>query len=242
MLITSPALLNQCHSLFVVSPGRRMPPRWRSCRRLQLEELESRATPTVTVVPQQFATNQYTALTITQSQLLAGDTGSTNLQIINPTQPAHGTLANNNNGTFTFTPDPAFTGSTTFQYEVHASSLVPLFIPQSAGNNRISVAIGGDTALVGRLVFVRSGNAWIQQAQLEPPNGDTSGNFGLPVAISGDTAVVGGDVFVRSGTTWSLQTELNALNSNVGFFGQAVAISGQTILVAGGGTPDDVFV
>src|SRR6266851_2993674 len=91
----------------------------RSTVTLRLEELERRVTPTVTVVPQHFTTNQYTALTITRSQLLAGDSGGTTLQVSNLTQPAHATLADNRNGTFTFTPDAAFTGSTTFQYTVN---------------------------------------------------------------------------------------------------------------------------
>ena len=68
-----------------------------------------------------------------------------------------------------------------------------------------SVAVGGDTAVVGAVddniganpdqgsacVFVRSGTAWSQQAKLTAADGAAGDWFGCSVAISGDTAVVG---------------------------------------------------
>jgi hypothetical protein len=99
-----------------------------------------------------------------------------------------------------------------------------------------SVAIYGSTAVVSApfkgavYVFVRSGGAWSQQAEL-------TGDFGFPVAIYGSTVVIGGAdpntgagaayVFVRSGSGWSQQAELTA--SDAAPFG-AVAISGSTIV------------
>ena len=123
-----------------------------------------------------------------------------------------------------------------------------------------SVAISGDTALVGALhdtvgsnanqgsayVFVRSGGSWTQQARLTASDGATNNYFGYSVAISGDTALVGAYyatvsgkvaqgaayVFVRSGTTWSQQTKLVAPDGAAGdLFGDSVAISGDTALV-----------
>ncbi len=127
----------------------RSSPRQRRLRAvfLRLEELEHRTTPSVTVVPQQFTTNQYTALSISQNQLLAGDTGSSTLAISNPTQPANATLVDNHNGTFTFTPNPGFTGSTTFQYTVTAQETVG----DGFGS---SVSVSGDTAIIG--LFARA--------------------------------------------------------------------------------------
>ena len=116
-----------------------------------------------------------------------------------------------------------------------------------------SVALSGDTALVGTVngggepavgaayVFVRSGGAWTQQAELT--NGLVGGQFGRSVALDGDTAVIGapGDssdspgaayVFVRTGTTWTQQAELTAPDASTGTcFGWSVALSGDTALV-----------
>ena len=62
--------------------------------------------------------------------------------------------------------------------------------------------------------------------------------LGTSVAVDGDTAVVGSPgaekvvVFVRSGATWTQQQALTAGNAAVGDrFGQAVGISGNTIIV-----------
>ena len=115
-----------------------------------------------------------------------------------------------------------------------------------------SVAISGSTAVVGALgtssatgaayVFVRSGTAWSQQAELTAADGSSGDQFGYSVAIAGQTAVVGAFrkglytgaayVYVRSGTAWSQQAELTAADSASGDgFGYSVAIDGQTAVV-----------
>lgn len=88
--------------------------------------------------------------------------------------------------------------------------------PDVADNFGWSVAISGDTAVVGAFqedsaatgvngdqsdnsgflngaayVFVRNGTNWTQQAYLKASNPDFSDNFGISVAVSGDTIVVG---------------------------------------------------
>ncbi len=106
-------------------------------------------------------------------------------------------------------------------------------------------------------VFVRNGGTWSQQAYLKASNTDPNDWFGWSVALSDDTAVIGsrgedsnatgvdGDqadnseensgaayVFVRNGITWSQQAYLKASNADAfDVFGQAVAISGDTVLV-----------
>jgi drug/metabolite transporter superfamily protein YnfA len=106
-------------------------------------------------------------------------------------------------------------------------------------------------------VFTRSGTTWSQQAYLKASNPGLDDEFGIALAMSGDTIVVGagreasaatgvdGDqsddsafrsgaayVFVRSGTTWSQQAYLKASNTAAyNFFGNAVAVSGDTIVV-----------
>ena len=130
----------------------------------------------------------------------------------------------------------------------------------------VRLAISGETLVIGApgdslngplpqgsaYVFVRSGTQWSQQAKLIDPTGQPSDAFGT-VAIDGNTIVVGAIgsddagnaplnsgaafVFVRSGTSWSLQQKLRA-DDEIGFarFGQAVAISGETILVGAPGS------
>ncbi len=125
-----------------------------------------------------------------------------------------------------------------------------------------SVALSGDTALVGAYghaaagkacvgaayVFVRSGTSWTQQAELTDPDAAANDQFGRSVALSGDTALVAAPgktagglwvgaayVYVRSGTTWVRQTELTPAGSATGSFGASVALDGDTALVGYGG-------
>ncbi len=112
----------------------------------------------------------------------------------------------------------------------------------------ISVAISGETAIVGArfdapggsaYVFVRNGTTWTQQQKLSTASGES---FGWSVAIDGETTVVGAVgadsnrgaayVFVRNGTAWTQQQQLTAADGSVNaFFGLSVAISGQTAIV-----------
>jgi hypothetical protein len=106
-------------------------------------------------------------------------------------------------------------------------------------------------------VFTRSGTTWSQQAYLKASNTDVGDAFGLSVAISGNLVIVGapsesspskgvnGDqrgntamdsgaayVFARTGTSWSQAAYLKPSNTQASLeFGDAVAISGTTIVV-----------
>ena len=93
-----------------------------------------------------------------------------------------------------------------------------------------AVAVSGSTAVVGAedtnsltgaaYVFVRSGTAWSQQAELTASDGVAGDTFGGSTAVSGSTAVVSAPtkngrtgaayVFVRSRGKWSQQAELTA--------------------------------
>ena len=125
-----------------------------------------------------------------------------------------------------------------------------------------SVAVSGDTVLVGRgqgtgaaYVFTRSGTTWSQQAKLEDPGSSGYPDcFGTSVALVGDTALVGSPytdftsgndnrgavyLFARSGTTWTLQAGVASADGAAGDnFGYAAAMSGTTALV--GAPLDDV--
>ncbi len=122
-----------------------------------------------------------------------------------------------------------------------------------------SVAISGDTALVGTIqadgaasqtgaayVFVRSGTTWTEQARLAASDGAYLDAFGSAVSVYGDTALVGASlddlsttndtgsayVFVRTGTTWSQQAKLTPFDGvRADHFGSAVSVFGDTALV-----------
>ena len=124
----------------------------------------------------------------------------------------------------------------------------------------VSVAISGDTAVVGApneggggaaYVFTRSDGTWTERATLEAPVRTVGGKFGFDVAIDGGTIAVGAPhvdqdpagpgaahVFVRSGDRWPLQKTLTASDAENGdAFGTDVAVSGDTV-VAGAPTDD----
>ncbi|MCI0630835.1 MAG: FG-GAP repeat protein, partial [Phycisphaerales bacterium] len=102
----------------------------------------------------------------------------------------------------------------------------------------VSVALSGDTALVGAYaddhpgasnagsayVFIRSGSVWTQQAKLVAADAGADDLFSFSVALSGDTVLIGAInddheggnlagsayVFVRSGSVWTQQAKLIA--------------------------------
>jgi hypothetical protein len=128
-----------------------------------------------------------------------------------------------------------------------------------------SVAINGDTAIVGAFqatvgghqyqgaayVFTRSGNTWAQQQKLTAGD-NAAGFFGFSMAMSSDTAIIGAVnskigtnsgqgasyVFVKSGNSWSEQQKLSA-NDGVSNsnFGVSVGISGDTVIIGAHGDP-----
>ena len=124
----------------------------------------------------------------------------------------------------------------------------------------ISVALDGDTALIGAdldddkgensgsvYVYTRSKGTWSQQAKLTAADAGNVDIFGVRVAISGDTALIaarrddddvnGVDsgsayVFIRSGTSWTQQAKLTANDAEAGdLFGFNVALYGDTGIV-----------
>ena len=113
-------------------------------------------------------------------------------------------------------------------------------------------------------VFVQSGATWVQQAYLKASNTWERSRFGTAVAIAGETVIIGADgepgasrlvngdqtdrsaegagagyIFVRSGTMWTQQAYVKASNTEEvygpDYFGAAVAISGDTVVVGAWG-------
>ena len=130
----------------------------------------------------------------------------------------------------------------------------------------VSVDIEGDTVIVGSLlndaggtkdagaayIFVRDGNTWKQQAKLIAPKKRKGDHFGAGVATTGKIAVVGAPLreegglgagaaysFVNVDGVWkNAETVVPEDAAPNLVFGSAVAISGDTIVVAGGAAPE----
>jgi hypothetical protein len=87
--------------------------------------------------------------------------------------------------------------------------------PELPDNFGLSVAISGDTIVVG---------AWGEASSATGVNGNQSDN--------GASYAGAAYVFVRSGATWSQQAYLKASNTGADdYFGYAVAVSGDTVIV-----------
>jgi hypothetical protein len=119
-----------------------------------------------------------------------------------------------------------------------------------------AVAIYGSTAVAGApvtqhqgaaYVFVRSGGAWSQQAELTASDAARGDRFGASVAVYGSTALIGAAgkntsrgsayVFTRSGTAWSQQAELTETGGHPNdSFGSSVALSASAALIGAFGT------
>jgi hypothetical protein len=125
-----------------------------------------------------------------------------------------------------------------------------------------SVAISGDTIVVGSPVATQSGQAYVfvkpatgwsnmtETAKLTSSDSN-AGWFGVTVSVSGNTVAIGsymqnftGEayVFVEPATGWASMTETARLSPSDGVvgdsFGYAIAISGNTILV---GSPNNPY-
>jgi len=128
----------------------------------------------------------------------------------------------------------------------------------------ISVAISGNTALIGALfdavgpnfgqgsayAFVRNAGIWTLQTKLTAADGAGEDLFGRSVALSGDLALVGAlsddvganfdqgsaYVFRRNSTSWTQQAKLMATDGAGGHgFGRSVSLSGTSAVISGPG-------
>ncbi|QDV17338.1 Calx-beta domain protein [Gimesia panareensis] len=135
--------------------------------------------------------------------------------------------------------------------------------PEIDGDTLITGAIHWHGTYPGEgaaLIYVRNDqgtpeysgdDTWDYQATLSPPDADSNADyFGWSVDISGDTAVVGalfGDgsaenmgavyVYTRSNGEWSFQQKLTVPDTIAnGYFGDTLAIEGDTLVVGAQGT------
>ena len=117
-------------------------------------------------------------------------------------------------------------------------------------------AVSGNSAEGATYVFTQPAAGWtsmIQTATLTASDGAADDEFGCSVAIDGDAVVVGSPdatvdgnfaagaayVFVEPAAGWASMTQTAELTASDGAamanFGQAVSISGNTIVVGGAG-------
>jgi hypothetical protein len=125
-----------------------------------------------------------------------------------------------------------------------------------------SVALAGSTLAVGAendddlgslsgsaYVFVHSGSAWTEQAELHASDGAMGDRFGASIAAFGEHVLVGAPyhdgaaadtgaayAFGRNGTIWTEQAELEPVLSINGNTGRSLALSADFALV---GVPND---
>ena len=133
-----------------------------------------------------------------------------------------------------------------------------------------SVAVSGNTAIVGALLDDDNGNnsgatyifvqdatgTWNQVAKLTASDAAADDQFGYSVAISGDTAVVGarfnddagpdsssGSAYIfEKGVNWTQTQKITASDAAADdLFGSSVAISGDTVIVGAYGNSDAGF-
>ena len=126
----------------------------------------------------------------------------------------------------------------------------------------VAVSLSGDTALAGAFgadvegfpgagavyVFERSGFTWTQTAKLTARDPHGADLLGGAVGLAGATAIVGADglnpggaayVFERTGAGWMQTAQLIGGDTADGdFFGNAVAIDGDTVLIGARGDDD----
>jgi hypothetical protein len=129
-----------------------------------------------------------------------------------------------------------------------------------------SVSVSGDTIAVGAAddpgsayVFVRNGTSWSELQKLVASDSKPQSGFGSSVSVSGGTLVVGARrdsnqrgsragaayVFVRSGSNWTERQKLVALDQADPLgdqFGEAVAVSGDRVVVGAWSDAESGFV
>jgi len=118
-------------------------------------------------------------------------------------------------------------------------------MPQCRSHTLISVVLGAVLAF-GMLIVPEAHGAVVPYSIEQMMTQPSTSAYGAAVSLSGDTAVVGQTsngastlfVYVRSGDTWALQHPIPSPGAAADWFGAAVAVDGNTMIV--GAPTDDV--
>lgn len=115
--------------------------------------------------------------------------------------------------------------------------------------NLLAVGAPGATGGLGAVyLYARTGSAWTQQAVVTPTDATQPENFATALALSGNTLVVGANfqnegagaayIYAYNGQAWTQQAELRYPGQYLlAEFGNAVALWGNTALIAAPGAP-----
>jgi len=157
-----------------------------------------------------------------------------------------------------FSTIPFYSSASDLPVQAPSGRSWEMIASDGGANNSLGylVAISGNTVAVGALgankvyVYEKPAAGWSNMVQIAELTSSKGGPFGPPVAVSGDTIVVSSGlntptgevyVFVKPSGGWMNMTETAILSDNVSgdYFGVAVAIDGDTIVVGASGTYDD---
>ncbi|MDA8745846.1 Ig-like domain-containing protein [Rubripirellula amarantea] len=174
--------------------------------------------PELNAVDDAVVSTENTNVTIS---VLPNDSPAGNVGVVGNTQASNGTVADNGDGTFSYTPNTGFTGTDSFDYTIAITDAELVSSTASVGDRLgYSVDVDGDFAVVGAysddpggvtnagsaFVYQRTQpNSWTQVAQL---SGDAvaQSSFGWSVAIDGDTVAVSaqydGELGFRAGAVY----------------------------------------
>ncbi|MCF6207109.1 MAG: Ig-like domain-containing protein, partial [Sulfurovum sp.] len=75
-----------------------------------------------TAISDTYTTNINTTLSVSASNGILGNDTGTGISVTSHTDPANGTLALNSDGSFTYTPNPGFSGTDSFNYTITDAS------------------------------------------------------------------------------------------------------------------------
>lgn len=187
-----------------------------------------------------YATNQNTALEVPAAGVLSNDTDpqSDPLTAILNSGPAHGGVALNANGSFTYTPANGYAGLDSFSYHANDGSLdsnvVAVSISVNSGNSQILVNGSFELGYTG---WTSSGNQAIEfyrttdgirevdfNGRDQAPNGVLSQSF---ATVSGMTYTLSFDAGILSYVTKNQKLELSVVGNSTRL-SQAVPLQGDS--------------
>jgi hypothetical protein len=123
-----------------------------------------------------YSTNEDTPLNVSAPGVLGNDSDPDGdpITAVNPTQPAHGTVVLNSNGSFTYTPAANFNGSDSFTYQASDGKLTsaPATVTLTVlpVNDPPSFTLAGSNITIAASAGAQSVNSWATGISAGPPD------------------------------------------------------------------------
>jgi VCBS repeat-containing protein len=185
--------------------------------------------------PDQYSTNEDEVLNVSASSgVLINDADLDNdaLSAVKDTDPGHGTLAFNANGSFTYTPAPDYSGADSFTYHVSDGSGVspsvtvtltvhPVNDAPTAQNDAYNTPGGGQSLTVSAADGVlkndsdRDGTIPSAQKSSDPTQGTVALNADGSFTYTPNSGAIGQDSFTYTITDGSLSSEPATVGINI---------------------------